>query len=213
MTSDNRHKQLSANEEYRSAFDALQRGGVVALPTDTVYGLIAVAADDAAVERIYAVKARDAALAMPLLVGSVEQARLIAAFNPAGEALAAAFWPGALTLVLPRQVRYRTLAAAGGDTVAVRVPDDPVIREFASQLGPLTGTSANRSDAPECRTAAEVRAQLGDDVDCIVDAAVRAGGVASTIVDCSGRAVRILREGAVPREAIERALAGVASVG
>ncbi len=186
----------------------------MALPTDTVYGLVAVAADDAAGQRIYDVKGRDPAQAMPLFAGSLEQARLIAAWNEAAEALAAAFWPGPLTLVLPRQARYRTRAAAGGDTVAVRVPDDPAIREFASQLGPLTGTSANRSGQPECMTAAEVRAQIGNDADCIVDAPVDAGGVPSTVVDCTESAcVRILRERAVPRDAIVRALAGVASVG
>lgn len=205
---------MNAKDQYRRALEVLRQGGIAAMPTDTVYGLVAVAADDAAVRRIYEVKGRDPAQAMPLFVSSVEQARLIAELNPAAETLASAFWPGALTLVLRRRARYRTEAAAGGDTLAVRVPDDAALREFAAQLGPLTGTSANRSNAPEGRTADEVRAQLGDDVSCIVDAPVAAADVPSTIVDCTdGARVRLLREGAVPRQRIAHALAGIASVG
>ncbi len=202
---------MGENEQYRRAFEALRAGGVVALPTDTVYGLIAVAADDAAVERVYEIKARDPAQAMPVFVGSVDQAELIAEMTDAARRLAGAFWPGALTIVMRAKPSFTTRAAAGGETIGVRVPNDPFLREAASQLGPLTGTSANIAGREECHTAAEVRAQLGDAVDVIVDAPVRANGTPSTVVDCSEpAAVRIVREGAIGRDAIADALAGVA---
>ena len=105
------------------------------------------------------------------------------------------------------------MAAAGADTIGLRVPDDPPLREIAAQLGPLTATSANRSGERECRSAAEVRAQLGNAVDAIVDAPVRADVRPSTVVDCTEpRGVRILREGAIERAAIAEALAGVSAL-
>ncbi len=187
----------------------LREGGIVALPTDTVYGLVALATDRAAVERVYEAKARDPAQPMPLFVGSVEQAELIAELNGAARRLAERFWPGALTIVLRTKPPFVTRAAAGGETVAVRVPGDAFLREAARQLGPLTGTSANIAGREECHTAAEVRAQLGDAVDLIVDAPVNATGKTSTIVDCTEPgAARVLREGAIGRDALAEALAG-----
>lgn len=189
----------------------LRSGGVVALPTDTVYGLCALAADTAAVERIYEVKARDRKQPMPLFVSGVEQAALIAGITPSAKRLARHFWPGALTIVLTKKPSYQTRAAAGGDTLGVRAPGDPVLRELAAQLGPLTGTSANIAGRKECHTAAEVRAQLGDAVNLIVDAPVAAAGKPSTIVDCTRpTTVRVVRDGAIGREPLAQALAGVA---
>lgn len=200
-------------EQYRRAADVLRQGGVVALPTDTVFGLVAVAADRAAVDRVYEIKARDPAQPLPLFVADVDQADLVAELNDAARALAAKFWPGALTIVVRKRPTYDTRAAAGSDTLGLRVPADPVLREVARQLGPITGTSANLAGQPECRTAAEVRAQLGDAVDLIVDAPVAAIGAPSTVVDCTDPAgVRILREGVVSRPAIAAALEGVAAV-
>lgn len=201
------HKHLNTNEQYIHALDVLRGGGLVAMPTDTVYGLIAVAGDDAAVQRLYEVKQRDPAQALPLFVGSLDQCRLIAVTNDVSDALAAAFWPGALTIVLAKREAYGTRAAAGGDTIAVRLPGDAALREIALQLGPLTGTSANRAGQPECHTAAQVRAQLGDDVDLIVDAPIDATGVASTIIDCTDASVpQIIRVGAIATADIERVL-------
>ncbi len=203
---------MNQNDAYRRALDVLREGGVVALPTDTVYGLVAVATDDAAVQGVLDIKQRPAGQPLPLFVASLDQAALIAVLTPPARALAARFWPGALTIVLRRRPEFRTPAAAG-DSVGVRVPADPVLRELAAQLGPLTGTSANRSGQPEARTAAEVRAQLGDDVDLIVDAPLPAGGVPSTVADCTDQGtVRVLREGAVRRDELARALAGIAEL-
>ncbi len=204
---------MDLKDQHRRAVDLLREGGIVALPTDTVYGLVALAADRVAVERVYATKARDPDQPMPIVVASLEQAELIAELSNAARCLAERFWPGALTIVVRKKPAYETRAAADGDTVGVRVPDDLALREMAAQLGPLTGTSANLAGREECHTASEVRAQLGDAVDLIVDAPVDAGGRPSTIVDCSGGgSVRILREGAITRRAIAAALAGIADV-
>jgi L-threonylcarbamoyladenylate synthase len=213
MNTAHEHKPLSAIDGYRRAVEVLRDGGVVALPTDTVFGLCAVAADRAAVERIYEIKARDPAQAMPLFVASIEQAELIAEMNAAARALAARFWPGALTIVMRRKPRYESRALAGGETAGLRVPDDPALREIAAQLGPLTGTSANIAGREECHTAAEVIAQLGRAVDLVVDAPVMAAGVPSTIVDCTNAAeIIVLRAGAIDARAIASAVAGIAEV-
>ena len=210
MTTDNRHKPLDINGSYREAIEVLRASGIVALPTDTVYGLVAVAADSTAVERVYEAKARDPQQPMPIFIASVEQAELIAEVNDVARRLMQRFWPGALTIVLRKKPSYETRAAADGDTIGVRVPGDPLLRELASQLGPLTGTSANIAGREECHTADEVQAQLGDTVDLIVDAPVDATGRPSTIVDCTEPArVRVLREGAIERAAIAEALDGV----
>jgi len=179
-----------------------------------VYGLVAVAADRHAVDRVYEIKQRDPQQPMPIFVGSLEQADIIAEMTEAARRLAEAFWPGALTIVVRKKESYATRAAAGGDTIGVRAPGDPVLRELALQFGPLTGTSANLAGREECHTAAEVRAQLGDEVDVIVDAPVDATGKPSTIVDATEPGVvRVLREGPITREMLRDALAGVAEVG
>jgi L-threonylcarbamoyladenylate synthase len=150
---------------------------------------------------------------MPVFVASVDQAELIAGVDDVARQLMGRFWPGALTIVLPRKPSYQTLATAGGDSIGVRMPGDAVLRELASQLGPLTGTSANIAGREECHTAAEVRAQLGDAVDLIVDAPVAAIGRPSTLVDCTDpERVRVLRDGAISREALADALHGVAEL-
>jgi L-threonylcarbamoyladenylate synthase len=115
--------------------------------------------------------------------------------------------------VLRAKRSFATRAAAGGETIGVRVPDDASLRDAASQLGPLTGTSANIAGREECRTAADVRAQLGEAADLVVDAAVAAGGTPSTVVDCTeAGTVRVVREGAIGRDAIAETLAGVATL-
>ncbi len=204
---------MDIKQQYRDAIDVLRRGGIVALPTDTVFGLCALAADRAAVERVYDAKARDPKQAMPLFVASIDQAELIAEMTPPALRLAGRFWPGALTIVARKKRAYTSRALAGGDTIALRAPDDPAIREMAAQLGPLTGTSANIAGREECHTAAEVRDQLGDAVDLIIDAPVQATGQPSTIVDCTDeRSLRVLRDGAISRETIASALAGSATL-
>jgi len=204
---------LSIIDPYKRAIEELRRGGVVALPTDTVFGLCALARDDDAVARVYAIKQRDRAQPLPVFVSSLEQATLITRWNDAAQRLAERFWPGALTIVLPQSERFHTLAAAGTGTIAVRVPKDPALREIAAQLGPITGTSANLSGMAECHSAEEVARQLGQSVDAIVDAPTDPDARPSTVVDCTqAGSAHIVREGAISAHAVREALSGVATL-
>jgi len=194
---------LDEKEQFRHAIDVLRQGGIVAMPTDTVYGLIAVASDAAAVDRVYQAKGRDPTQPLPLFVGSLEQADLVVEMNATARLLASLFWPGALTLVLPKRPGFRTRAAAGGDTIGVRAPADPLLREIALELGPLTGTSANLAGREETHDAVAVRAQLGDVIDFIVDAAPVSTSKPSTILDATDPAhIRVLREGEITRDTL-----------
>jgi L-threonylcarbamoyladenylate synthase len=202
----------AVDEQYRDAAASLRSGGVVALPTDTVFGLCARAVDDAAVERIYGIKRRDPTQPLPIFVADLAQAEAIGVLAGDVRTLAGAFWPGALTVVVPVRPGYRSRALAGQHTVALRVPGDERIRRLCAEAGPLTGTSANIAGREECHTAAEVRAQLGDaglegGVDLILDAPVQATAQPSTIVDCTQSPPQILRPGAIPESAIRAALA------
>ena len=184
----------------------LRRGGVVAYPTDTLYGLGASVFDEAAVERVFEIKRRPQGMPLPLLLtGSEMLPMVVDKVSRTALSLAEMFWPGPLTLVLPKNPLVPSLVAARGWTVAVRVPDHPVPRELARLLGnPITGTSANRSGGPEPSTAEEVRRQLGDQVDMIVQAGPSPAGRASTILDITGKTARVLRIGGVSIDAIER---------
>jgi L-threonylcarbamoyladenylate synthase len=188
------------------AAEILRRGGLVAYPTDTVYGLAALPADDAACTRLFEAKQRAPDQSTPLLIASPHDLALVAADVPAvARRLIGQFWPGGLTIVLPKAHTFRSLAVAG-DTVAVRVPDHPVPRELVRLLGsPITGTSANIAGGPEPLTADNVRAQLGDAVDLILDGGPCSGAQASTVIDCTVDPPRIIREGAISREELVRA--------
>ena len=195
-------------EKIRIAVDVLADGGVVAIPTDTLYGLAACAFDEAAVMKVYELKGRPEGMALPLLLSDYEDARQCAEDVPqAGRALAERFWPGALTLVLRKRANVPDIVTAGMDTVALRVPDHPVPRGIVEALGaPITGTSANMSGMPGLTTADDVRREFGDAIDFVLDGGDAPGGVASTILDLSGGEPRALREGAVSWEEIACAL-------
>ncbi len=189
--------------KYREAADILESGGGVALPADSVYGLCALAADPGAVETVYAIKERDPRQAMPVFVASLEQAETLGEFSESARALAAAFWPGALTIVVRKRPGYVSRATAGEDTIALRVPADERLRALCEEVGPLTGTSANIAGREKCHTAAEVEAQIGPRVNLIVDAPIEAAGQPSTIVDATAEGVvHVLRDGAITRDAI-----------
>ncbi len=192
-------------EWIQEAVRALQRGEAVAFPTDTLYGLGAWTFSPAGVQRVFAIKGREATKALPLLLADVSQLPSVVAEVPeVARLLAGRFWPGALTLVLPKAPSISDLVTGGEPTVAVRVPDHPVPRELVRRLGgPITGTSANRSGAPPARTAQEVEAQLSTEVTLVLDGGMCPGGLPSTVVDCSGGVLRILREGAISRALLE----------
>jgi L-threonylcarbamoyladenylate synthase len=188
------------------AVSVLCRGGIVAMPTDTVYG-VGVALDaERGLERLFAAKERPLDKAIVLLVADAEQAETVGLPTPASRALAERFWPGGLTLVL-RQADGAGLPevlAAGQTTIGLRVPDHDCPRALAREFGPLPVTSANISGRPAATTAEEVAAQLGERIDLIVDGGPARGGVPSTVFDCSGEGSRVLREGAISlRDAAE----------
>jgi L-threonylcarbamoyladenylate synthase len=190
------------------AVAVLKGGGLVVYPSDTVYGLGAAASDERAVARAFAAKGRLAEKALSLLLADVgDMARLCAEVPATAKLLAERFWPGPLTLVLRRSPAFHTAALGGGDNVALRVPDHPFLRDLIRAVGePITGTSANRSDRPSCRTAAEVERELGDAIDLIIDGGPSRVGRESTVVDITADTPKILREGAISRREIERAL-------
>jgi L-threonylcarbamoyladenylate synthase len=186
----------------------LAAGRLVAFPTETVYGLGADAADGAAVARLYAAKGRPAFNPLIAHVANAAAARKLARFDAAATRLADAFWPGPLTLVLPKaaQCPVADLATAGLDSIAVRVPAHPTAREILRGFGgPVVAPSANRSGHISPTTAAHVLADLGGRIDLIVDGGATPLGVESSIIACLN-APALLRPGGVPREAIERVL-------
>jgi L-threonylcarbamoyladenylate synthase len=177
---------------------------VVAYPTDTFYGLAADPRSPAAVERLFALKGRDASRAIPLIAADWAQVEtLCGAPGPLASRLGHAFWPGPLTLVLPLAAALAPELVAGGTTVAVRVPDNAVSRGLAAALGmPVTSTSANRSGAAPAQHAAAAAAVFGAALGAVLDAGPARGGLASTIVDLTGDEPRLLRAGAVPWERV-----------
>lgn len=183
----------------------LRGGGLVAFPTETVYGLGANALDGRAVARIYSVKGRPAFNPVIAHVASVEQARSLAsAWPPLADRLAEAFWPGPLTLVVPKAARVPDIVTAGAETIAVRVPAHPVALALIREAGvPLAAPSANRSTAVSPTTAEHVAKGLGGRVDLILDAGPTAVGIESTVVDLTGPHPRILRPGPIGQQQIE----------
>jgi L-threonylcarbamoyladenylate synthase len=192
--------------EIEKGVKILQMGGVIAFPTDTVYGLGADAFNAKAVERIYGIKTRPKHQQLPLLIANVE--RLMTLADPIPEIawfLAKRFWPGGLTLVLPK-IDSLPVYLASGPTIAVRVPNHPVCLALIQRLGnPITGTSANISGHPAALTADEVRQQLGEKIDLIINGGKCPGGKESTVVDVTRESPTILRQGIIPLDEIDKA--------
>ncbi len=186
-----------------------REGALVAIPTETVYGLAADAGNGSAVAGIYKVKSRPQFNPLIIHVASAELAQRYVAWNEAAEALASAFWPGPLTLVLPRRAgcAISDLVSAGGDTLAVRVPAHPVAQQLLQAFGgALAAPSANRSGRVSPTTAAHVQAELGGAIPLILDGGPCAVGLESTVVDLSGDAPRLLRPGSITRAMLEDCL-------
>jgi L-threonylcarbamoyladenylate synthase len=186
----------------------LEAGGIVALPTDTVYGIGVNLATPGGLEKLFVAKGRPLERAIVLLLADADQARRLSTWSPAAERLASAFWPGGLTLVLQQRLdaKLPPELTGGRPTVGLRVPDHACPRALATALGPLPVTSANLSGQPEASDAREIRRHLGDAIDLILDGGPVRGGLASTVVDCSGSEPRIVRAGAVSNDAITRVL-------
>ena len=191
-------RRLDANDPAAIAAVAerLRRGLPVVLPTDTVYGVGVLPFDAAAIDRLYAVKGRPAEKGIPVLLGDVADVAHVAGFiPPAAAALMAHFWPGPLTLVVPRSADLPANLSPD-DTVAVRVPDHAVARALIRAAGgAVAATSANVSGQPPARSADEVLAELGGRVAAVLDDGPSPGGVASTVVDCTTERPVVLRVG------------------
>ncbi|MFC1958780.1 L-threonylcarbamoyladenylate synthase [Chloroflexota bacterium] len=202
---------LKIQEQIERGISILRQGGIVAYPTDTVYGLGACISLPQAVERIYKVKERSRNMSLPLLLADVSQITKVAeVVPPIGWLLIHSFLPGALTLVLPKSSLIPDIITAGGTTVAIRIPSHPVPIALVEGLGaPIVGTSANLSGRPSSLTAEEVYSQLGDKVDLVIEGGRCPGGKESTIVDITGENPVILREGAISREEIEQVCEGI----
>jgi L-threonylcarbamoyladenylate synthase len=190
----------------KTVLEIIRRGGVVAVPTDTVYGIACAVDNPQAIEQLYAIKERDKLKAIPVLVGDLQQLNRIATnFNPQAQALANHFWPGALTLVVeknPKLPQELTIYP----TVGIRMPAYDWLLDFMRISGPLATTSANLSGAASPASAQDVLAQLDGRIELIVDGGICAGGIPSTVVDCSQQPLKILREGGISSEAIRQFL-------
>jgi len=193
-------------QQVERGISILRQGGIVAFPTDTIYGLGACADLRPAVERVYKAKERPHNMALPLLLADTSQISEVAGYvPPVAWLLARNFLPGALTLVLLKSSSVPDIVTAGGVTVAVRVPAHPVPIALAEGLGtPIVGTSANLSGKSSSLTADEVRFQFGDKIDLIIDGGRCPGGKESTIVDVTGETPVVLREGAISRAKLKR---------
>ncbi len=193
-------------QEIEKGITILQKGGVIAFPTDTVYGLGADAFNATAVASIYQIKDRPKHRQLPLLMADVEQLTVLA--DPIPEIarfLARRFWPGGLTLVLPKKDSVPVYLAPG-PTIAARIPDHPVCLAIIRHLGnPVIGTSANISEQPAALTAEGVEQQLGGKIDFVINGGTCPGGRESTVVDVTHESPIILRHGIIPAYEIDEA--------
>ncbi len=188
------------------ALAVLQQGGLVAFPTDTVYGLAAATYSRAAVERLFEAKTREAAKAIAVLVGQIEHLRQLTPGMPeAARILAERFWPGALTLVVPKSPKLPENLSPY-PTIGVRMPDHAFAVALLRRVGPLATTSANLSGQANPLTAQDVLDQLGGRIDLILDGGPCPGGKPSTVVDCTQEPPVVLREGAISPVEIHAAL-------
>jgi L-threonylcarbamoyladenylate synthase len=197
---------LEIKEQIRSGVAILGDGGLVAFPTDTIYGLGACFDSPAAVEGIYRVKQRPYTMGLPLLVANEAQiSEVVEYISKTAKLLIDRFLPGGLTLVMPRAKSVKDIVTGGGETVAIRIPAHPVPITLIKGIGkPIIGTSANLSGKPGAITADEVSLQFGNKIDLIIDGGRCDGGRESTIVDVTKAVPRLLREGAISRAEIER---------
>jgi L-threonylcarbamoyladenylate synthase len=185
------------------AVNAISRGGLVVLPTDTVYGIAADAFDEAAVAALLAAKGRGRQMPPPVLVGEVATLDGLAIDVPDdARKLVEAFWPGGFTIILRAQPSLQWDLGDTGGTVALRMPDHPAALALLKRTGPLAVSSANKSGSPAAADVADAERQLGSSVAVYLDGGEAPGGVASTIVDATGPVLRVVREGAVSLEAL-----------
>ncbi|MBK6794626.1 MAG: threonylcarbamoyl-AMP synthase [Anaerolineales bacterium] len=192
--------------QLQPALDVLKNGGIVAFPTDTVYGVGALAFDNAAIESIYTAKDRPLEKAIPILIGDLKDLEVIGLNIPdMALRLAARFWPGPLTCIIPKQPSLPP-AVSATQTVAVRIPNHPDALALLRAAGPMAVTSANISGRQSPISVQEVYDQLNGRIPLILDGGNTPGGIPSTLVDCTGETPVILREGPLTMENLISAL-------
>ena len=197
-----------SNDALARCVRQLRAGALGILPTDTVYGIVADIRSDAAVRALYAAKGKgnEAPLQLLFAPGPVEVARF-ATLNPPAAALIQALGPGGWTIIVPAASGWSSPALAGGHTVGVRIPDAAAVHELVRSLGaPVAASSGNRHGGPSPTNCAEAVTQVGSACEFAIDAGPTARGLDSTVIDCSGDDVRILREGAIDRHQVARIL-------
>lgn len=192
----------------RRAVSALTAGEAIVIPTDTVYGVAAHIERPDAIGRLYEIKGRDYSKPIPVLCSDLESARRVSSeFPPKAERLAERYWPGGLTIIVGAADWLPPILLSGGSTVGIRIPDDDIARAVIEAAGgALAVTSANPSGEPEARTAREAAQTLGSHVTIILDGGPAPGGIASTVVEVTGGAPRVLRHGAIPESEIRELL-------
>jgi L-threonylcarbamoyladenylate synthase len=191
-----------------TAKSILLSGGVIAIPTDTVYGIACLVDNPKSIKHLYSIKERDLLKAIPILIGSLDQILNITVdFPESADILSRHFWPGALTLVVYKHPKIpRELTTF--PSVGVRMPNHDWLRQLMDECGPLAATSANMSGDPSLATSSEVLEVLGEKIDLLIDGGTCEGGVPSTVVDCTKSPVKILREGGIANNTIYDTLAG-----
>ena len=200
--------QLS-NAEFGEILLCLRSGGVVGFPTDTAYGLAANPFDPGAVEEIFRIKGRPEDKPILLLVDSMAMAHSLTHIAPAAAAVCGRFWPGPLTVVLPARSHVPHAITAGSGSVGLRLPEAPFAQRLMGALqGPVTATSANLAGRPTAVTAEEVREQLDGRLEILIDGGTLPERGGSTVFDMTAEPPRVLREGPVPRAALEAVLLG-----
>lgn len=191
---------ISDPQAISHAISVIQAGGLVAFPTDTVYGVAAQPFSAGGIERLFEVKERDLVKAIPVLVGTYSQLDLVAADLPAQAVrLAELFWPGALTLIVPRHPSLPEIISPTL-TIGVRMPDHPYLLRLLKQSGPLATTSANISGGLNPLTAQDVISQLDGRIELVLDGGRCPGGIPSTLVDCTKAELAVLRQGPITLE-------------
>ena len=184
----------------------VRKGGVLAIPTESFYGLGVSVTDEEAVRRVFAIKGRPMGKPILVLIADRTQlAELVTEMTPAAKVLMDQFWPGPLTLIMPASSLLSSVLTGGTGTIGVRQPAHPALLRLLRHVGPLTGTSANRSGMAPLRVVQDVQGSLGSEVDLILDGGPTPGGRPSSVVNTLGT-VRIVREGALPRQRIQASL-------
>lgn len=197
---------MISSEDLDAAVATLRAGEAIVVPTDTVYGLAALPTVAGAVDRLFALKGRAADMPVAVLVAGLEQVEALAELSSTARRLADAFWPGPLTMVLPRKAGVDLPLGEPHETIGIRWPDHPVIAALAVEVGPLATTSANRTGQRTPEGAADAAAALTGPVGMVLDGGPCAG-IASTVIDVTGPDLRVLRHGTITEVDLRAALA------